>query len=280
MVKADLGVGQVAPHQLRQVAQADGSAPGIIDGILAPGHQGHADESLGDVLNMDGQAHHTPVGEADGFAARRQGYAAHMVGGAAHLVRPGDIGRPDARDGHPVVFVEHFGLEFVENLVDGVLADAVGGVVLGGGAVAEVGLLPADGHGAGIDDAVHAQQPAGFEAVVHPQDVEAHLVVGVALAAAQQIGQVDDAVGLRLHNGAGYLLKVGDVHPRAADGVVVNAGNMGQRVDVRGIDAFAALHQLADDPRPDEAGAAEYQNRHNGASCSGELIGIALESQS
>ena len=94
-------------------------------------------------------------------------------------------------------------------------------------------------------------------------------MVGVALAAAQQVGQVDDAVGLRVDDGPGNLLKIGDVHPGAADGAVVDAGNVRQGVDVGGVHVLAPLHQLADDPRADETGAAQNQNRH---SCTSDWI--------
>ena len=186
-----------------------------------------------------------------------------MVNGTAHLVRPGHVGRPDAGDAHAVVLVEHLGLELVENLVRRVLAVAEDAIIFVGLPVAKVGLLPADGHGTGVHDAVDAQQPPGLKAVVHAQDVEAHLVVRVALAAAQQVGQVDDAVGLRFHNGVDHLLKLGDVHPGATERAPVNAGNVRYRVDVRGVHVLAPFHQLANDPRADETGAAQNQNRHN-----------------
>ena len=107
------------------------------------------------------------------------------------------------------------------------------------------------------------RQPARLEAVVHAEDVQAHLVVGIALAAAQQVGQVDDAVGLRLYDGAGDLLKIGDVHPRAAHVAGIHAGNVGQRVDVGGVHVLAALHQFADHAGADETGSSQNQYRHD-----------------
>ena len=232
VVEADLGVGKVAAHDVGQVAQADGRAAGVVHLALAAVHQGNTDERLGDVLDVDGQPPHILVGEAHRFAPGRQRYAAHVVHGAAHLVGPGHVSRPDAGDTHAVVLVEHFGLKFVEYLVSGVLAGAEYAVVLVGLAVTEIGLLPAHRHRTGVNDAIDAQQSSGFKAVVHAQDIQTHLVVRVSFAAAEQIGQVDDTVGLRFDDGVGHLLELGDVHPRSPDRVSVNARDVRYRVDV------------------------------------------------
>ena len=95
-----------------------------------------------------------------------------MVDGAADLVGASDIGGTDAGDRHSVLLVVVLGLEFVEDLVHGVLVAAVAEIVLGDRSVAEMFLHAVDGERAGVDHAVDSEELRGLETIVHAQDVE------------------------------------------------------------------------------------------------------------
>ena len=185
-----------------------------------------------------------------------------MVGGSPHFVGPGHVGGPDAGDGHAVDLVELLGLELVEPLVHGILAGAVHRVVLIDHPVAEVGLLSADGDGAGVGHPVHPGDTGRLEAIIHAQDVQLHGEMGRVVAAAQQIGQVHDAVRLGVHDGRNHVLKLHDVAAHDLYLVSEFAEVRGSRVDVHHEDLLAALDQPGNNPLSDKAGAAQYQGCH------------------
>ena len=185
-----------------------------------------------------------------------------MGHGAALLVVAGDHGRTDADDVHAVGPVELRRLELVVALVHGVDVAAVCGVVLGEGAVAEVALEAADGEGAGVDDAVDAAEARRLEAVVHAEEVQPEGEVRGVLAAADHVGEVDDAVRLGVHDGLDDVLEVGDVAAEDAD-AVAEGGVVGRRgVDVHDDDPLPGLDEARDGAPADEARASEHQGGH------------------
>src|SRR6266581_4513054 len=186
----------------------------------------------------------------------------HVVDGAADLVRPGDIGRTHADDRHAVVLDVLPGLELVEDLVHRVLAGAVHRIVLVHQPVAEVTLLTAHRDRARVDDALDAGQARGLEAVVHAEDVEAHDLVRVALAGAETVGEVDEALGLHVEHGPHHVLELRDVP--ADDGRADRLAGERRRsgVQVHAHDRFAARDQPLDEPWADEAGRPDHQHRH------------------
>ena len=153
-------------------------------------------------------------------------------------------------------------MEFVEPFVHGVLAGAVHRVVFVGQPVPEVALLPADRDGAGIDHPVDAAQTRRLEAVVHPQQVQLHGEVGAVFAAAQQVSQVDDTVGLGLNDSADDTGEIGNVPEDHSDLVAESGKGSGAGVDVHANNLFTPFHQSADNPGANESGAADNQNRH------------------
>ena len=189
-------------------------------------------------------------------------HAPNVIGGAASLVRAGHVGWADSGDVHAIYAVELLGLELIEALVHGVLARAVHRVVLVDQPVAEGALLPADGHRAGVDHPVDAAYPGRLEAVVHAQHVQLHREVGRVVAAAQQVGQVHDPVGLGGQHRLHHVLELGDVAVHHAYQVPELLVRHRPRVDVHYSDPLASFGQPAYGPSPDEPGAAQYQRRH------------------
>jgi hypothetical protein len=153
-----------------------------------------------------------------------------------------------------------------------VLAGAVDRVVLGGEPLAEVALLAAHRDGAGVDDTLDAGQPAGLEAVVHAENVQLHDLVGIALAGAEAVGEVDHAFGLDLEDEAHHVLEVRDVaaHHRTADGLAVEGD--GARIEIHAHHRLAACDQLANEAWSDEPGGAEHEHRHVDLSLADGLI--------
>ena len=125
-------------------------------------------------------------------------------------------------------------------------------------------LLAAHRDRAGVDHALDAGQPAGFEAVVHAEDVEPHDLVGIALAGAEAVGEVDDALGLEFQHGAHDVLELRDVaaHDRRADRGAVEGDRT--RIQVHTHHRLAARDQLADQAGADESRRAEHEHRHGG----------------
>ena len=195
-------------------------------------------------------------------AARGVDHDLHVVDGAADLVRPGDIGRTHADDRHAVVLDVLPGLELVEDLVHRVLAGAVHRIVLVHQPVAEVTLLTAHRDRARVDDALDAGQARGLEAVVHAEDVEAHDLVRIALAGAETVGEVDEALRLDVEHRAHDVLELRDVAPDHG-GADRHAGERGRAgVQVHADDRFPARDQLPDEPGADESGCADDQDGH------------------
>ena len=186
----------------------------------------------------------------------------HVVDRAAYLVRSGDVGRAHADDRHAVVLDVLPGLELVEDLVHRVLAGAVDRVVLVHEAITEVALLAADRDGAGVDHTLDAGQAAGLEDVVHPEDVQPHDLVRVALASAEPVGEVDHAFRLHVEDRPHHVLELGDVAAdhRGADRHAAERGAAG--IQVHADHRFAAVDQPLDEPGADEAGRTDHEYRH------------------
>jgi hypothetical protein len=145
-----------------------------------------------------------------------------------------------------------------------VLARAVRRIVLGDRPLAEVTLRAADGQRARVHDARDTGEARRLEAVVHPEDVEAEHLVGIALAGADAIREVDEPVRLDVEDDPHDVLELRDVATDDRD----PAGRLGERrragIEVHADDALAARHQASDEPRTDESRAADDEDRHPG----------------
>ena len=196
-------------------------------------------------------------GKLDRLLAGGQDLALDVVHGAAHLVGSGDVGRSDAGDGHVVGAVVPVGLVLVEALGDGVDAAAEAEVVLGDHFVAVQPLGSVDGERAGVDDAADVEQAGGLEAVVHAEDVDLDLRMGVGLGGAEDVGEVEHAVGFGGDERLDDVAHDGDVAVDDLDLVAerVEDGRVG--VDVHAVDFVSVLDQASHDAGSDESAAAE-----------------------
>ena len=86
--------------------------------------------------------------------------------------------------------------------------------------------------------------------------------MGVVFAASQEIGQVDDALRLRLYDGPHHILKLGHVTPHYPYLVSHSCKRGGSGVNVKAYYLFAPLHQFAYDPRTDKACTTQYEHGH------------------
>src|SRR3989449_304462 len=94
--KGDLRVGEKSAHDVRQLAEARRDPPRTVEMMAGGvGHQ-HAGEDLRDVLHVNQQAHEPLRWKVKGAAASGLGHDLHVVRRAADLVRPRDVGGPDA----------------------------------------------------------------------------------------------------------------------------------------------------------------------------------------
>ena len=171
----------------------------------------HAHEHFGDILDVEWQGHAVAIGEVDGLVACRQHLALDVVHRTAHLVWTRDIRGPDAGDGHLERAVVPVGLMFVEGLRDRVDAGAKPQIRLVHRAVAVQTLRAIHSKRARVDHAPNAEHTGRFKAVIHAEDVQPHLGMGVTLRCAQGIREVKHAVRLaqreRLHD----IVHEGDV---------------------------------------------------------------------
>src|ERR1700730_2051892 len=142
-LEGDLRVGEELAHDVRQLAEADRDPARIVERVARGIGQQDAREDLRDVLDVDQQAHEALARKMHRLAAGGVAHELHVIRGAPDLVGAGDVGGADARDRHRVVLDVLLRLKLVEDLVHGVLARAVWGIVLGRQPVAEVALLPA-----------------------------------------------------------------------------------------------------------------------------------------
>ncbi len=206
---------------------------------------------------MHRQPHDVFLGEVYGLAHCGQDNALHMVGGTPHLIRPGHVGGANPGDGHSVDRIVLVGLELIENLMHGVLANPILGVVLVNQPLAELGLLAAGGQGAGIHHPVHTTDPGRLKTVVHTQHIQLHGEVRGVVPASQQVGQVEDAVRLGGENRFDYVLELGDVAVHDAHLVFQSRERGGPGVDVHADDILAPLGQTVDCSRSDEPRATQ-----------------------
>ncbi len=263
LVKGDLRVRQKPAHDVRQLAQADRDPARVVEMVAGRVGQQHPGEDLGDVLDVNQQAHQPLLRKVHRLAAGGVDHDLYVVRRPAHLVRPGDVGGAHACDRHAVVLDVLLRLELVEDLVHRILAGAVGRVVLLYRPVTKVTLLATHRDGTRVYHALHAPQAGGLEAVVHPEDVEAHNLVRVALTRSQAVGEVDEPFGLHLQHGPHHVLELRDVpaEHRRLDRYVAEGHRA--RVQVHAHHRFAARDQALDEPGPDEARRADHQYRHS-----------------
>src|SRR5262249_3914895 len=105
-------------------------------------------------------------------------------------------------------------------------------------------------------------QARGLEAVIHPENVQAHDLMRVALAGAEAVGEIDDPLRLDVEHGAHHVLELRDVaaNDRRADRHAAERRRAG--IQVHADDLLAARHEAPDETRADEAGRADHQYRH------------------
>src|SRR5262245_11393596 len=154
------------------------------------------------------------------------------------------------------------GLKLVKNLVHGILAGAVGRIILMHEPVAKVFLQSAHRHRTGIHHALDATQPGGLEAVVHAQNVELHSEMGLVFATPEEIGQIEDARWSGLERDTHDILKLrhitsDDLHLIAQ---VSERGSAG--IDIHTHHVFTARHQPTNGPRTDKTRPSKYQYGH------------------
>jgi len=236
---------------------------GIVEDVLRGVGEQNAREHLRDVLHVDQQAHAALLRQMHGLAAGGLAHELHVIGGAPDLVGAGDVGGAHARDRHRVVLDVLLRLKLVEGLVDGVLARAVGRIVFGRRPVAEVALLPAHRDRAGVHHPLHPSQARRLEAVVHPEDVEAHDLVRITLTRSEAVGQVDEPVRLDLEHRPHHVVEPG--HVAADQRHLLRHGRKrrhGVRIQIHARHRLAATDEPTHEPGADEPRAADHQYRH------------------
>ena len=173
-----------------------------------------------------------------------------------------------AGDLHAVLLAVVLRLPLVEDLVHRVLHVAMAKIVLGDHAVAEEFLFAVDRQRAGIDNPVAAGEARRLEAVVHAEDVELEGDPRRVLAA-DQIGEVDDPLGLGRGHRRHDVVELGDVAAQHFHLLAEVAEIGGLRIDIHADDLFAALRKERNEPSPDKPGATGDEGGHGCPSSSG-----------
>ena len=97
------------------------------------------------------------------------------------------------------------------------------GSLLGHGMLAVQLLRAVDGKRTRVDNPPNAEDASRFEAVIHPEDVQPYLWMGVTLTRAQGVGEVEHAVGLAQRQRLDDIVHEGDVAAHDLDPVTKGA---------------------------------------------------------